>query len=266
MRVQRGFSLIELIIIIAVLGSLSVGMFGFVQTSVDGYSDSRDRQQLQSQARFVVERLARELRQAVPNSVAVLNPIAGEKTGRCLVYTPIKYAGIYTALIEGQSTLQASLSTTLNWKAPTAPTGVIGDSVIFNPLKRSDFDAASSTNSFKISAVDNTGLLTLSKLPTALWPSVNPSNRLYIYNQSVSFCFEFATENTKNGQLIRRVLGGASPNNAGQVLAKNLLAGSQFRILDTLLAQANLINVDYRFAQNNEISVYNQQIQVTNVP
>lgn len=259
---EQGFSLFELILVIVVFGILSVGMFSFVGISIEGYVDSRDREALQSQARFAVERLGRELRHAVPNSVAIFNPVPGQNAGTCLIYVPIKYAGIYQTLVEGQSKVQASLSTTLDWTKAS----VTGENVIFNPLKISDFDLSASTNSFKIVSADNTGLLTLSKLATAVWPLGNPSKRLYIYNQSVSFCFEFLNGSSKNGRLIRRVIDGTSTNNTGQVLARNLLSGSQFTLLEASLAQANLINIDYRFGQNEEVSVYNQQIQVTNVP
>ena len=252
---SKGVSLIELLMSIVLIGILSSGLFEFVSSSTKGYQLSRDRASLQSQARFVVERLARELRHAVPNSVATFNPIAGQTYAECLIYTPIKYAGIYEGMIENSNQINVSLSTGLNWEA-----GITEDNIVFNPLKREDFISVnnpSSLNSFKIIAASQAdGQLTLSKVPSASWPQVSDSKRLYIYNHSVSFCFE-------KQSLVRRVLDGVSKP---QVLSKNLLKGSQFRVLEPSLLQANLIHVDYRFSQNEEISVYNQQIQVTNVP
>ena len=253
---SQGVSLIELLMSIVLIGILSSGLFEFVSSSTKGYQLSRDRASLQSQARFVVERIARELRHAVPNSVATFNPIAGQTYAECLIYTPIKYAGIYEGMIENSNQIKVSLSTALSWEA-----GIAENNIVFNPLKREDFlsgnGPSSSLNSFKIIAASQAdGQLTLSKVPSVSWPQVSDSKRLYIYNHSVSFCFE-------NQSLVRRVLDGVS---RPQVLSKNLLKGSQFRVLEPSLLQANLIHVDYRFSLNEEISVYNQQIQVTNVP
>ena len=70
---SNGFTLVELVTVIIVLGIVSVGISGFIRTGLDIYSDVTEREQLLGDSRFVVERLNRELRMAVPHSVRVGN-------------------------------------------------------------------------------------------------------------------------------------------------------------------------------------------------
>lgn len=261
-RRQRGFNLLELILSVAVLGILSAGMFGFVGSSVEGYVDSRDREALQSQARFVVERLGRELRHAVPNSIAIINDNNSESTnnvGSCLIYTPIKYAGVYDQFLDNPARVDLALSSQASgWEA-----SVIGHKMVFLPLKRADLFSQSSAinaqNSFEITGSVKKNQLMLSKNPSATWPVASLSKRLYIYKHSVAFCF-------KGANLIRRVIVADGTTKEEMILAKNVLPESQFTVFSASLSQTNLINVYYRFGRGDETSVYNQQIQVTNAP
>ncbi|WP_028023148.1 PulJ/GspJ family protein [Enterovibrio calviensis] len=246
-RKQRGFTLVELIVTLTILAIFSVGIFGFIETSATGYVESRDREALQSQARFAVERLGRELRHAVPNSMTVWNG------GSCLTYTPIRYSGVYNQREENVNTLDVALSTTqTNWQDTLKG----GDHrLVFLPMTPSDL-VSGATNSFAITGASGSKL-TLDKSPVAEWPPASPSKRVYIYHHSVTLCFD-------NGELRRRVNDGATPKNV--TLAQNIAAGSRFNLSDESLSSGNLINIYYRFTQSGETSVYNQQVQVLNAP
>lgn len=246
-RKAKGFSLLELMLTMVVLGILSVGMFGFIRTSVDGYNDARDRDVLQSQARFVVERLTRELRQAVPNSLVTSN------SNTCLIYTPIQYAGYHQKLAANTSKLEVAMSSVASdWREK-----IPGKRIVFMPMKREDLTeqikVTGAKKSYEILSVA-LNQLTLSKAINAPWPDVSFSKRFYIYDKSVTFCF-------KNNNLVRKVDSGKDI-----VLATHVALGSRFEVSNASLSQANLVNVNLKFAQHGEISVYNQQIQVSNAP
>ncbi|MEH6814446.1 MAG: prepilin-type N-terminal cleavage/methylation domain-containing protein, partial [Motiliproteus sp.] len=59
---QRGFTLVELIIVIVVMGILSFGMVQFILNSSDAYSDAARRERMGSTGRAAIEKMAREIR------------------------------------------------------------------------------------------------------------------------------------------------------------------------------------------------------------
>ena len=78
-----GFTLVELVIVIVLLGILSVGTVQFINDSTMGYANSVVRSELASGAQSVLDRLSRELRDALPRSVRV------SADGACLEYLPV---------------------------------------------------------------------------------------------------------------------------------------------------------------------------------
>ena len=80
MRKSQGFSLIELITVIVILGIASAGIASFVRGSMQTYIDVSTREQLVTESRFAIERLKREIANAVPNSVR----ITGNTNYHCL--------------------------------------------------------------------------------------------------------------------------------------------------------------------------------------
>ncbi|MFP3344856.1 prepilin-type N-terminal cleavage/methylation domain-containing protein, partial [Halomonas sp. SIMBA_159] len=66
----RGFTLVELVITLVVLAILALGVTSYLGIGSRMYADAALREQVLGQSRFVAERLVRELRNAVPNSVS----------------------------------------------------------------------------------------------------------------------------------------------------------------------------------------------------
>ncbi|NMV13000.1 prepilin-type N-terminal cleavage/methylation domain-containing protein, partial [Vibrio parahaemolyticus] len=87
----RGFTLMEMIVTIVVGSFIMLGIAGYVQLGMKGYADTIDRQRIQTQAQFVLEKMTREIRHAVPNSFHV-----PKGTTNCLEFVPIEYSGFYT--------------------------------------------------------------------------------------------------------------------------------------------------------------------------
>ena len=85
--VDRGFTLVEMIVSIVIAGILIglVGMFG--RNQIDAYSDITNRVELADTADGTVRRIARDLRTALPNSVRV--------SGDFVEFVPIRDAGRY---------------------------------------------------------------------------------------------------------------------------------------------------------------------------
>lgn len=69
MALQRGFTLIEMIVVIVVSGIIAGIVAIFIQAPVQGYIDSSRRAELTDIADTALRRMARDVRLAVPNSV-----------------------------------------------------------------------------------------------------------------------------------------------------------------------------------------------------
>lgn len=70
---QRGFTLIEMVTVIVLLGVIGSVLVPFMLKAMSAYRDSQARADLVAKGRLAVERLAREVRLAVPNTLEVLN-------------------------------------------------------------------------------------------------------------------------------------------------------------------------------------------------
>lgn len=69
LNMRKGFSLVELIITIVLLGIVSGLGIGLALNVFSGYAETKVKNFLLYEAKFTIERLDRELRNAIPNSV-----------------------------------------------------------------------------------------------------------------------------------------------------------------------------------------------------
>jgi MSHA biogenesis protein MshO len=70
-RRQRGFTLVEAVIVIVIIGVLSGMVAVFIRAPMQGYADGAARAELSDTADLALRRMARDLRLALPNSIRV---------------------------------------------------------------------------------------------------------------------------------------------------------------------------------------------------
>jgi MSHA biogenesis protein MshO len=70
-RPQRGFTLVEAVVVIVVLGALATIVAVFIRAPIQGYVDAVGRAEVTDQADLALRRMARDIRLALPNSVRV---------------------------------------------------------------------------------------------------------------------------------------------------------------------------------------------------
>ena len=68
-RAARGFTLVELILVIVITSTMAAALVVFFKPAIDGYLVSRARADLTDQADTALRRIVRDVRAAVPNSI-----------------------------------------------------------------------------------------------------------------------------------------------------------------------------------------------------
>jgi MSHA biogenesis protein MshO len=88
---QRGFTLVEMIIVIVITGIIAGMVAMFLRAPVQGYVDSERRAELTDLADLALRRMTRDIRTAVPNSVRLPNPLGSTY----VEYLPTRDGGRY---------------------------------------------------------------------------------------------------------------------------------------------------------------------------
>ena len=119
-----GFTLIELTMTITILGIMAVGVTSFFGATVGGYGTTVVRAQMASAMVVAGERISRDIRRALPNSVRI-----GGVLDNCVEFVPVKRGGFYVSVprsVSAASFAAASLgnTTSLSGHVAVYPTDV----------------------------------------------------------------------------------------------------------------------------------------------
>lgn len=241
---SSGFTLMELIIVIVILGVLATSISSFIKFGTQIYTETTARDQLVSSARFAIERLNREVRNALPNSLRLTN------SNQCLEFTPIIESTIYTDIPVMSETpadkinvikFDEDITSIGDWKAivyPLIPSDVY-------PLITSNEDKVHDIAS--IVTIGDEWVITLDE--DVVFAEESPTQRIYFINGTVEYCVQNNTL-TRNGILMAQDIYNTTP----------------FQITASTLQRNAMVQIHFRFEKNSEQVTFNNEVQVLNVP
>jgi MSHA biogenesis protein MshO len=281
-RPNRGFTLIELVTVIVILGVASAGIASFVRGSMQTYIDVSIREQLLSESRFAIERLKRELRNAVPNSVR----ITGNSNYHCMQFVPINWATVYIDLPKRNDPsfeIDVVALHDINNVPYILPSG--NNYAVVYPTRSEDVYDPDNGHRVTVSGCSDDGDGDCNTLDdsdnivqlevTGLLAQESPASRVYLIDRAVSYCvYQNRLIRYKNDLLVNQL--GPFPGlpviaeHVANVLSADPVNNPQeddpFRIISTSLQSNSIAEIRLRFIDNNEQIAYQQEIHIDNIP
>lgn len=254
---SRGFTLVELTMVIVILAIVATISVQFVSLSTRGAIDVGERQQRALKAVVVSEQITRMLREAFPLSVRTVG-------SGCIEWLPIAGATTYVELPAGNtSTLEVI-------PFAQAPAGTGLRAVVYGyGSPTSDFYSSPVTSpgpiSPEISSIDNTKEPAEITLASAhRFRERSPSRRLFLVGQPHTLCPEAGTI-----ALYRQYdIGEAYSAGRRDVLSANLEGTASFEYTPPSLRRAAVVSFSFELgsAQSDETLKVTQEVQIRNVP
>lgn len=250
---SRGFTLVELIATMVILGIISVMTSKFIVNGFSFYVDATNIQKISTTANFVAEKMEKLIENSVPNSIVI------SETGKSITFVPIKGALGYTYI--PKNPLSAFDSKPVLYAVTTAfdSSNIKKDAyVAFN-------NYGSNEEYYKVLDVTVNGNVTAVKIDASSKKFTPGSERGRLY--FVDGQNRYITVKLENSQLVIIEHNGDEATGTKNILARDV-SDIRFSKVAGAFNQYGEIEIEYRFPyQNiaNEKSIY-QRIGVANAP
>lgn len=266
MSAQRGFTLVELIIVIVLLAIVAGFSFQFIGIGAQMFSTGAERLQTIEKSRFAIERVTREVRGAVPNSVRV--------SGQCLEFVPAKVAGVYynAPVRPGSADEMTFLTFAGSATDENISWSLSGNERVFIYAPRTNFIYSDNPQRYaelRSDYVSSSFENTLPLEPDSQFAKESPLQRAYIGSPPVSFCLNAGNLYRVSGygwqQTQPTPSGGFTPEN---LIAKDInMSTAVFDVEANNQQSNNIITLQLQFGETAEEQVfYYREVHVPNAP
>ncbi len=211
---QRGFTLIEAVMVIALTGIVGAMVAVFIRQPINAYVDTARRAEMTDEADVALRRIARELQTALPNSVRV------NAAGNRLEFLPVRSAGRYRAAPNAAGMgdfLDFTVATDGSFEVLGAPVSAqAGDQLVVYNLGLIGADAYAGTSRRALTS-SGASLATLAYSGGGTqFPYASPNHRFHIVSRPITYACAPLPGGTGS---LRRYSGyaiqGAQPTNLG---------------------------------------------------
>lgn len=250
---SRGFTLVELIATMVILGIISVMTSKFIVNGFSFYVDATNIQKISTTANFVAEKMEKLIENSVPNSIVI------SETGKSITFVPIKGALGYTYI--PKNPLSAFDSEPVLYAVTTAfdSSNIKEDAyVAFN-------NYGSNEEYYKVLNVTVNGNVTAVKIDASSKKFTPGSERGRLY--FVDGQNRYITVKLENSQLVIIEHNGDEATGTKNILARDV-SDIRFSKVAGAFNQYGEIEIEYRFPYQNIAygkSIY-QRIGVANAP
>ena len=258
---SRGFTLVELIATMVILGIISVMTSKFIVNGFSFYVDATNIQKISTTANFVAEKMEKLIENSVPNSIVI------SETGESITFVPIKGALGYTYI--PKNPLSAFDSKPVLYAVTTAfDSSNIkkGAYVAFNNYGSNEeyyevLDVTVNDN------VDNVTAVKIDASSKKFTPGSERGRLYFVDGQNRYITVKLETVKLENSQLVIIEHNGDEATGTKNILARDV-SDIRFSKVAGAFNQYGEIEIEYRFPYQNiayEKSIY-QRIGVANAP
>lgn len=255
---HQGFTLVELVMVIILLAIMGTFSSQFISSNVIFFKETVDQTARLNDARFVLNRVSKELNSAIAFSTRI-ETVAGK--GQCLRFIPYNAASQYLGYVSGERRVRLIMD-----PATRGNTGNIsqfrGQRMSILNTERNDFLNSPEILTYTI---DVTARDTHANVITDIdFAKDSAASRYFIFNQEVSYCLENGATNLYRYQ---DDFPAVTPTSNRTLMMSDLTTNSRISLTNSNEFSHAITEFDFGFQLRDGNAVrFDHQVVMSNVP
>lgn len=258
---NRGFTLIELVVVMVIFGIIAAMGSGFVVSSVTAYNQAAERNKLVARSQAVVERMSRQLRIALPHSLRV------SASGSCIEFMQITGGANYQGILPDMSNGAPAVSV-INTAPFTLSLGGGLHVAVGAMLDAEIYSTSSSASRASVSALIGAPITQINVSSPHRFIRNSINERVYVMEDPERFCvlgskiWHYSHYGLDTG-----ALSDGSPGGDSALMSDDVVPGApSFALSPATESRNTLIEIKFSIRRNDESLKIEHQVQVRNVP